>query len=126
MRISEVSKITGLSYDTIRYYEKLNLFHSELKNKRREYNQKHVELLNSIQLLKQASFSLKEIQYFIELDNKFKTMDEIQNMNDSDFESLKRTIEVKRQQVESSIEKMIAAKQLLLNMEIKISRLERE
>jgi len=39
MKIGEFALCTGLSKDTIRYYEKINLLHPALKNNQREYNE---------------------------------------------------------------------------------------
>ena len=40
MKIGEFATCTGLSKDTIRYYEKIDLLHPEIKNKHREYKNK--------------------------------------------------------------------------------------
>jgi len=67
MKIGEFALCTGLSKDTIRYYEKINLLHPALKNNQREYNEHHVEVVHIILQLKQSGFLLHEINKLFEL-----------------------------------------------------------
>lgn len=53
MKIGEFAISTGLSKDTIRYYEKINLLHPEVKNKHREYNKQDVVIIETILKLKE-------------------------------------------------------------------------
>lgn len=66
MKIGEFAISTGLSKDTIRYYEKINLLHPEVKNKHREYNKQDVVIIETILKLKDTGFSLKEIKMLFE------------------------------------------------------------
>lgn len=66
MLIKEISKQTGFSKDTIRYYEKIGLLELD-KNKRgannyRRFGQKEIERLMQIKFLKQFGFTLREIK----------------------------------------------------------------
>lgn len=72
MRIGEVSKQTGFSTDTIRYYEKIGLIQFP-KNQRGENNYRQFDLrmiqrLFEIKSLKSFGFTLNEIKHFFELD----------------------------------------------------------
>lgn len=62
MDISEVSKKSGLSTSTLRYYEELGLISSNgRKGLRRQYHSSALEKLALITLAKQAGFSLEEL-----------------------------------------------------------------
>lgn len=68
MRIGEISNRSGVSRDTIRYYEKLGLLTIESRD--RENNYKHygrqaVDRLTQIQRLKDVGFTLNEIRQLL-------------------------------------------------------------
>jgi DNA-binding transcriptional MerR regulator len=69
MLIGEVSKQTGLSRDTIRYYEKMGLLRRDKKARRgnyyKEYSDDDLKILHFIQLLKEYGFTLNEIKVFL-------------------------------------------------------------
>ena len=67
--IGEVSKITGISAYTLRYYEKEGLLHNiERKtNGLREYTDQDIELLNIINCLKDTGISISHIKDYIHL-----------------------------------------------------------
>jgi DNA-binding transcriptional MerR regulator len=95
--ISEISKLTGLSYDTIRYYEKIGLLKSEKRkiSGRRKYNKLDLEYLIFITHLKRTNMTLKEIDvlmikvsaenyancYSILCNHKLKIESQIEEMN---------------------------------------------
>lgn len=70
MKIHEVSKLTGLTQKTIRFYEKRELFtpQYEIKNGRafRCYTEEDVKTLSMIADLRRALFSVEEIKVMIE------------------------------------------------------------
>ena len=70
MRIGLLAKRSGLSVDTIRYYEKKGLLDSDLivrrYNNYRDYSEASLEQLMFIQQAKQLSFTLTEIQEWIQ------------------------------------------------------------
>jgi DNA-binding transcriptional MerR regulator len=98
MLIGEVSKKTGLSRDTIRFYEKQGLI--ELKKKQRrdnnykEYPETVVDRLNLIKTIQDFGFTLKEIDTFFEL----------WKAEDASCENLVFTFENKLVQVEQQIQ----------------------
>jgi DNA-binding transcriptional MerR regulator len=69
MMIREISKQTGLSLDTIRYYEKIGLLKRENKARKGNYYKEFTELdlkiLFLIQLMKEYGFTLNEIKEFM-------------------------------------------------------------
>lgn len=70
MLIGEVSEKTGVSKDTIRYYEKLGFFKVSKKARRdnnyKEYPQEVIEKLEIIKRAKHLGFTLSEIQEFMD------------------------------------------------------------
>ena len=61
--ISEMCKLTGVSKDTLRYYDKINLITPKREaSKYRTYNDKDVMLAKYIQVLKYIGYSLDEIR----------------------------------------------------------------
>lgn len=66
--IGEFSKITNLSIDTLRYYEKEDLITPERKeNGRRYYSEKDVTWIAFIKRLKETKMPIKEIQKYAKL-----------------------------------------------------------
>lgn len=70
MLIGEVAEKTGVSKDTIRYYEKLGLLKVPKKARRdnnyKEYSQEIIEKLQIIKRAKYLGFTLVEIQEFMD------------------------------------------------------------
>lgn len=71
MLIGEVSKLTGISRDTIRFYEKEGLIKVPKKQRRdnnyKEYPEAIVDRLLLIKSIQELGFTLKEIDTFFEL-----------------------------------------------------------
>ena len=68
-RISEVTKKTGLSADTLRYYEKIKLLPrvSRSASGIREYDDKDISRLKFIQRAQKMNFSLTEISDLLKM-----------------------------------------------------------
>lgn len=71
MRINELSKKTGMSIHTIRYYENLGLIEGKADenvktNNYKDYDAVVVERLEIIQEAKEVGFTLKEIRLMLE------------------------------------------------------------
>ena len=66
MLIGELSKASGFSKDTIRYYEKIGLIelpkHFRLDNNYKDYPKETLALLLSVRNLKSLGFTLEEIR----------------------------------------------------------------
>ena len=63
--ITELSKQFNLPASTIRYYEKIGLLENvEHVNKRRFYNDSHIDRLNAIECFKKALLPLDDIRLF--------------------------------------------------------------
>ena len=71
MLIGELSKNSGLSRDTIRWYEKIGLFSGEKKSRNfsnyRNYDHDDLEKLLFIKQCKSFGFTLKEIREMLQL-----------------------------------------------------------
>lgn len=67
MNISELSKLSGLSAPTIRYYEQIKLLPKAKRksNGYREYSETDLKQLFLIQQAQQVGFSLSEIKAFL-------------------------------------------------------------
>lgn len=71
MLIGELVERSGLTKDTIRFYEKKGLIYLDRKNRRennyKEYSEQVLEKLMLIRKLKDMGFTLNEIDTFLEL-----------------------------------------------------------
>lgn len=69
MKIGELSKLTGFTKDTIRWYEKIGLIqldkNSRYENNYRNYESSVVEKLMLIRQIKSFGFTLNEIKEFM-------------------------------------------------------------
>ncbi|MEP7020592.1 MAG: MerR family transcriptional regulator [Pseudonocardiales bacterium] len=67
--ISEISELTGLSQDTLRWYEKEGLFPRVDRgpDRRRRYSPRHVSLLRLLVRLRRTGMPTREMQEFSEL-----------------------------------------------------------
>jgi len=68
MRIGEISKITGLSEHTLRFYEKIGLMPDVAKRGGgiRDYCDRDIDRLGIIECLKKTGMSLTDIKTFID------------------------------------------------------------
>ncbi|MFY5899834.1 MerR family transcriptional regulator [Acinetobacter pittii] len=107
MNISELSKLSGLSTPTIRYYEQIKLLPKAKRksNGYREYTDNDLKQLSLIQQAQQVGFSLAEIKAF--LPSKVATWD---------HNALIQTLESKIQEIELLEEKLKVSKQNLRTM----------
>jgi DNA-binding transcriptional MerR regulator len=99
MLIGELSQRTGLSRDTIRFYEKEGLIKMPKKQRRennyKEYPENVVERIGLIKSIQDLGFTIKEIDTFFELWQE----------EDASCENLVFTLENKLAQVDAQIEK---------------------
>ena len=66
--IGVLGNLTGLSADTLRYYEKIGLLQNISRNSgQRRYTQKHLEQLQFIRRAQSMDFSLAEIAQLLQL-----------------------------------------------------------
>ncbi len=69
MNISKVSKLTGVTAKTIRYYESINLMPEPARapNGYRDYSDKDIDILKFIQSARKMGFPLKDVGNLLEL-----------------------------------------------------------
>lgn len=107
MPIGELSEKTGLSRDTIRFYEKKGLIEMPKKLRRennyKEYPETVLNKLSLIIKIKELGFTLNEIDTFFEL----------WGGEDASCENLVYTLENKVKQVDEQIERLGQLKQRL-------------
>lgn len=70
MLIGEVSKKFDISIDTLRYYDKIGILVPDRKNEYRYYTEKSLKKLQAILELKKMQFTLDEIKYCLDIDEK--------------------------------------------------------
>lgn len=72
VKVGEFSKKSGLSIDTVRYYEKLGLLKPKRSQSRvKNYSDAKSEQVKTIIALKKLNLSLQDIQKMFELDMKY-------------------------------------------------------
>jgi DNA-binding transcriptional MerR regulator len=107
MLIGELVERTGLSKDTIRFYEKKGLIALDRKSRRennyKEYPEQVLEKLMLIRKLKDMGFTLNEIDTFLELWRE----------EDASCKNLKYTLENKITLVNEQIQKLNELKERL-------------
>ena len=68
MTVQQVSKQSGLTVDTIRYYERVGLISVEKGSYFKKYDQQTVDVLLSIKRLRLAGLSIDEIKWLLSID----------------------------------------------------------
>lgn len=123
MKISEVSRLTHTSIDTLRYYEKIGLIKPKRIGSHRDYQDSDLETLEFIRILKDATFSLDEIRLLIALDEQYHTLESIYQMNSTDIQGIKSLLSTKLKHIDQKISKLSTAQQRVNTMYAKMDRL---
>ena len=123
MKIGEFATCTGLSKDTIRYYEKIDLLHPEIINKHREYSEQDIEIIATIRKLKLTGFSLQEIKMLFDLSRNTDRNKELTNEEIQKLMKVKIVFENKYKQIVEKEEQIKQIKQVLLNADYKMKQL---
>lgn len=72
VKVGEFSRKSGLSIDTVRYYEKLGLLKPDRSRSRvKNYSEADLEQVKTIIALKKFNLSLQDIQKMFELDSRY-------------------------------------------------------
>lgn len=77
MRISDVSRETGLSIDTLRFYEKEALVHPRRINGQRDYRDTDLERLQMIRQLRELDVPIPDIRHLLRLDDSVATINRL-------------------------------------------------
>jgi DNA-binding transcriptional MerR regulator len=107
--IGELVKQSGLSKDTIRFYEKQGLIRVSRKERRKnnykEYSQEVVERLHTIKRLKEFGFTLNEVLEMLDMID----------VNEATCNNVSDKITEKVNVLDEKIKELIRIKALLLN-----------
>ena len=133
MLISDFAEKTGLSIDTLRYYDKIDLLVPERRDGNRWYTEQDLKKAEEIDYLKSLNFTLDEIQVILLLDRKLDermeeglSKTEVIREEKKTFQNMKSMLEEKYQEVITEEEKIKQAKKLLSELKDKLNRLEME
>ncbi len=109
MLIGELSNKTGLSRDTIRFYEKQGLIAVGKKERRfnnyKEYSEETLKRLNTIKLIKSFGFTLNETLELLDMID----------INTASCDNLEDKIELKVKLLDDKVKELINVRTLLLN-----------
>ena len=95
MNIGELSKLSHLSRDTIRFYEKLGLLPPVTRHVQSDYKQytkAHLDALNQVQVLKAVGFTLAEISAFLPTSSSANPCDGLPELIDAKLDAIERQI----------------------------------
>lgn len=123
MRIGEFASLTGVSKDTIRYYEKIELLKPTIINSYRHYTDEDILSIQAIIKLKQNGFSLQEIKLLFDWTNH---LDKDNKLADHETENLQLLRELFQEKYRNLIEKekqIIQIKEVLLRVDRKVEQL---
>jgi len=118
--IGEVSKLTGISTYTLRYYEKMGLLPNPYRmdgkqNGIRQYNDQDLRFIQFIYGLKQTGMKLKDIALFVEdgclLTQNDQEIEDIQGILHKRIDLLNKHVNLLEQQLEQLENVMILAKE---------------
>ena len=103
MNIEKISKITGLSAHTLRYYEKIGLISHIRRDSRghRDYSREDVAWIDFLKRLKATGMPLKKIKKFAGY----------RHQGDSTIENRLQLLEIHYSTIQQNIEEMLAHKE---------------
>lgn len=125
MKIGEVSKKLNISITALRYYDKIGLVSPVKNGYSRDYSERDLERLYFVDVFQKAFFSLDNIKMLFLLDDKYKSLEEIENMDPDDLKDLKELIVSNSNEIDEKIKNLKEAKMLLDAMEKKLKTLEK-
>lgn len=120
MKIGEFALKTGLSKDTIRYYEKFGLLQPEKENNQRVYDEHDLELVSVIIKLKFVGFSLEEIKKLIELGEGIDREQTLNSEEIREIEEIKKLFQQKQMEIKKQEQWIKDVKKILSNAEMKL------
>lgn len=130
MDIGEFAKSTGISIDTLRYYDKLGVLTPKRIKTRRDYGELDIEKAFAIVKLKKLNFSLEEIKALFKLEEDIEASQESstsgKELNYGNVEALIRCIKIvegKYKEIEKQEEELRQVKLSLSKMIDKANKL---
>ena len=125
MKIGEVSKKLNISITALRYYDKIGLVSPVKNGYSRDYSERDLERLYFVDIFQKAFFSVDNIKKLFLLDDKYKSLKEIEHMDPDDLKDLKELIVSNSNEIDEKIKNLKEAKMLLDAMEKKLKTLEK-
>lgn len=123
MRTKDVVELTGVSKDTLRYYEEYGILRPNRESYAREYTEANIERLEQIKQLKQLGFSLKEIKELVLFVERYSTLEAIESMPFEDQQVIERllvrkieAIEIKRRVLDEGLVKLSQMRDKIQNL----------
>ena len=95
-KISDITKQTGLSADTLRYYEKFGLLPNISRNASgiRQYDDKDISRIKFIQRAQRMNFSLEEIKHLLSMrDNPQHAKNEVRFLTSEKLNDIEHQLE---------------------------------
>lgn len=110
IRIGELSRLSGVSIDTIRYYEKIGLLPKPARTASgyREYNQEHIDTIRFILRAKHIGFTITEISelLFLRHEKHSKTCEEVKQFATRKLEDINLRL-VALERIRDALEKVV-------------------
>lgn len=106
MKIAEASSHTGLSIDTLRYYEKEGLIRPTRSSGQRVYSQDDLEQLRNIARLRILGISIPEIRTLLDIDRTVGNLTSLSNDEISKVETVQEMIDRHIVRLEHTIQEM--------------------
>ena len=110
MKIKDVSKMCGLSIDTIRYYERIGLIKVQKNGYFKNYDSATVNTLIAIKKLRFVGLSITEIRQLNNLNK------EVNKLNANDIEMISKIVDRAVSNVETKLREITEAIQMLEKM----------
>jgi len=117
MRIGEFSKASGLSIDTLRYYDKIGLLRAKKLGNNRQYQTSDLTLVEVIGRLKACDFTLEEMVQVFQLEQ---VIESSQGMDS--IIQVQELLEAKRQHMDEKIHHLVYGKSILDKALTKLDR----
>ena len=123
VEIGEFSCKTGLTIDTLRYYNKIGLLEPERINNRRHYTEDDIEKAIIITKLKNLNFTLDEIRILFDLDKDVDENKALDGESRIKVKTLLNIIEEKHNEIIKKEQDLIQIKTILEKMIYKTNKL---
>ena len=114
MTIQQMRKQSGLTIDTIRYYERIGLVEVEKGAYFKNYSQQSLETLIAIKKLRLTGLSLREIKWLLSIE------DNPADLNQKQFDCISTIIDNAIERTQIRIKEIAESQQLLDNMKRKL------
>ncbi|MER2262451.1 MAG: MerR family transcriptional regulator [Psychrobacillus sp.] len=123
MSIGEFASLTGVSKDTIRYYEKIELLKPTIINSYRHYTDEDILSIQAIIKLKQNGFSLQEIKLLFDWTNHLDKDNKLAGHETENLQLLRELFQEKYRNLIEKEKQIIQIKEVLLRVDRKVDQL---